>query len=215
MSLSYEELEARIVEWAKARQIIPNSNPTAQLMKTMSELGELADGTLKGNAAEIEDGVGDVLVTLILYCALQGISVVDCLGRAYDEIKDRKGQLTPAGVFVKETVDAALAAVPDPPPEPVASLSQNAEPLWLVVEGRFDKGFKLYGPFNTEEEAENFGWSHCGQYEWWYERLTPPAGPIASDPTSDEPQSPIRYAGRDIERIRSGEGGFSDPRRRP
>ena len=64
---------------------------------------------------------------------------------------------------------------------------QNAEPLWLVVEGRFDKGFKLYGPFNTLEDAENFGWGHCGQHAWWYERLTPPAGPIASDAISDEP----------------------------
>ena len=30
----------------------------------------------------------------------------------------------------------------------------------------------------------------------------------------DEDQSPIRYARRDIERLRSGATGFSDPRRR-
>jgi NTP pyrophosphatase (non-canonical NTP hydrolase) len=84
------------------RKIIPNSNPTAQLMKTMSELGELADATLKSNDAGIKDGVGDVLVTLLLYCKLQGISPVDCLAGAYDTIKDRRGHLTPEGIFVKE-----------------------------------------------------------------------------------------------------------------
>lgn len=100
--MTFHELEALVVQWAKDRQIIPNSNPTAQLMKTLSELGELADATLKSNAAEIKDGVGDVLVTLILYCKLCGINVTDCLASAYNEIKDRKGTLTPEGIFVKE-----------------------------------------------------------------------------------------------------------------
>ena len=101
--MKFEELRDLVVQWAKDRQIVPNSTPTAQLMKTMSELGELADATLKSDWREIEDGVGDVLVTLILYCKLQDISIVDCLHCAYDTIKDRKGTLTPEGIFVKET----------------------------------------------------------------------------------------------------------------
>jgi NTP pyrophosphatase (non-canonical NTP hydrolase) len=100
--MTFQELEAAVVQWAKDRQIIPNSNPTAQLMKTLSELGELADATLKSNAADVKDGVGDVLVTLILYCKLSGTSVTECLAGAYNEIKDRKGTLTPEGIFVKE-----------------------------------------------------------------------------------------------------------------
>jgi len=101
--MTYQELEEKVIQWAKDRQIIPNSNPTAQLMKTMSELGELADATLKGDAIAIVDGVGDVLVTLILYCALHGITPEYCLAMAYEQIKDRKGTLTPEGIFVKET----------------------------------------------------------------------------------------------------------------
>ena len=100
--MTFEELHLRVLEWASARKIIPNGKPTAQLMKTMSELGELADATLKTDWAEIEDGVGDVLVTLILYCRLQDIDIVDCLARSYETIKDRKGTLTPEGIFVKE-----------------------------------------------------------------------------------------------------------------
>ena len=99
---TFEKLEFKVTQWASARKIIPNSKPTAQLLKTVSELGELADATLKTDWAEIEDGVGDVLVTLILYCRLQDIDIIDCLRRAYDTIKDRKGTLTPEGIFVKE-----------------------------------------------------------------------------------------------------------------
>ena len=101
--MTFEELEAKVVHWARERRIIPNSNPTAQLMKTMSELGELADATLKNDMVDVKDGVGDVLVTLILYCKLCGTNVTDCLEGAYNEIKDRKGTLTPEGIFVKET----------------------------------------------------------------------------------------------------------------
>jgi NTP pyrophosphatase (non-canonical NTP hydrolase) len=101
--MTFQELEEKVLQWAMDRKIIPNSNPTAQLMKTMSELGELADATLKRDDDGIMDGVGDVLVTLILYCELQGTSAARCLKRAYDEIKDRKGTLTPEGIFVKES----------------------------------------------------------------------------------------------------------------
>lgn len=100
--MRFDEVHQKVLRWAHDRQIIPHSNPTAQLMKTMSELGELADATLKSDDDEIVDGVGDVLVTLILYCALQGIDPVRCLESAYDTIKDRKGKLTPEGIFVKE-----------------------------------------------------------------------------------------------------------------
>lgn len=91
-----------VTEWAEERKIIPNSTPIAQLMKTMSELGELADATLKRDAEGIKDGVGDVLVTLIVYAQLQGVTLHACLAHAYAVIKDRKGTLTPEGIFVKE-----------------------------------------------------------------------------------------------------------------
>lgn len=102
--LFWTELTNAVEQWAEARKIIPNSTPAAQLMKTMSELGELADATLKNDRDEIEDGVGDVLVTLIIYARLQNISLEQCLERAYNTIKNRRGTLTPEGVFVKETV---------------------------------------------------------------------------------------------------------------
>lgn len=100
--MSYADVELEIIRWAEARKIIPNSNAQTQLMKTVSELGELCDATIKNNRGDIVDGVGDVLVTLVIFCALQDIHLVDCMKAAYQEIKDRKGTLLPNGVFVKE-----------------------------------------------------------------------------------------------------------------
>ena len=100
--MSYADYEMRIIQWAEARQIIPNSTPEIQLLKCMSELGELADATIKGNLDDIKDGVGDVMVCLINYCALQDINLVACMELAYEQIKNRKGTLLPNGVFVKE-----------------------------------------------------------------------------------------------------------------
>lgn len=68
----------------------------------MAEIGELADAENKGDIDAIKDGVGDVMVCLINYCALRDIDLVSCLYGAYDEIKDRRGTLMPSGVFVKE-----------------------------------------------------------------------------------------------------------------
>lgn len=99
---TYAALESDIIRWAEARRILPNSTPTAQLLKAVSEMGELADATTKGNREDAMDAVGDVLVCLINYCALQDFNLVDCLELAYNEIKDRKGTLLPSGVFVKD-----------------------------------------------------------------------------------------------------------------
>ena len=96
------ELETLIVGWAKARGIVPNATPESQVLKTVSEMGELADAILKGQDDEMKDAVGDVLVCLTNLCALKGTSLGECLSLAYDQIKDRKGTLLPNGCFVKE-----------------------------------------------------------------------------------------------------------------
>jgi NTP pyrophosphatase (non-canonical NTP hydrolase) len=101
--MSYADFEMKIIQWAEARKIIPNSTPDTQLLKAMSELGELADATIKKDKEGIIDGVGDVMVCLVNYCALQDINLVDCMESAYNQIKHRKGTLMPNGVFVKES----------------------------------------------------------------------------------------------------------------
>jgi NTP pyrophosphatase (non-canonical NTP hydrolase) len=100
--MSYADVEIKIIQWAEARKIIPNSTPEVQLIKAMSEIGELADATLKNDQEAIMDAVGDVMVCLVNYCALQDINLVNCMELAYDQIKNRRGRLLPSGVFQKE-----------------------------------------------------------------------------------------------------------------
>lgn len=99
--MSYANIEIKIIQWAEARRIIPNAKPHTQLMKAVSEMGELCDAELKGQMPLIKDGVGDVLVCLINYCALKDINLVSCIEEAYEQIKDRKGTTLPDGTFVK------------------------------------------------------------------------------------------------------------------
>lgn len=100
--MSYASVEIDILHWAEARRIIPNATASTQLLKMVSELGELSDATIKGNKPEIVDGVGDVMVCLVIYCALQDIDLVKCMKSAYETIKDRRGTMLPNGVFVKD-----------------------------------------------------------------------------------------------------------------
>lgn len=100
--MSYADIEMKVIQWAEARRILPNSTSQTQLLKTMSELGELADAIIKRDRPGIVDGLGDVLVTLIIVAAKEDVDLVDCLKSAYNEIKDRTGTMMPNGVFIKD-----------------------------------------------------------------------------------------------------------------
>ena len=100
--MSYSSIESDIIRWAEARKIIPNSTPETQLLKAVSEMGELADATIKNDKEAVIDAVGDVMVCLVNYCVLQDINLVQCMEVAYDQIKNRRGTLLPNGVFVKD-----------------------------------------------------------------------------------------------------------------
>lgn len=100
--MTFKQTEMKVIRWAEARCIIPNATPVSQLLKLVSEVGELCDAEGKKDLAAIEDAVGDILVCLINYATLRNTSLTMCLKLAYDEIKDRKGTLMPDGTFVKE-----------------------------------------------------------------------------------------------------------------
>lgn len=100
--MSYAQTEMNVIQWAEARKILPNATSQTQLLKTMSELGELADALIKGDRAGVIDGLGDVLVTLIIVATKEDLDLTECLKSAYNTIKDRKGTMMPNGVFVKD-----------------------------------------------------------------------------------------------------------------
>lgn len=99
---SLNELIWLILDWSRARKIIPNATPESQLLKAVSEMGELADAHNKGQKDAARDAVGDIVVCLVNYCELSGTSLAECVDGAWNEIKDRRGTLLPNGCFVKE-----------------------------------------------------------------------------------------------------------------
>jgi NTP pyrophosphatase (non-canonical NTP hydrolase) len=100
--MSYAEVEIKIVQWGEARGIVQNATAMSQAIKTLEETTELLDALNKKNLDEAKDAIGDIVVTLIMVCAVLDVDLVSCLKGAYNEIKDRKGHLTKEGVFVKE-----------------------------------------------------------------------------------------------------------------
>jgi NTP pyrophosphatase (non-canonical NTP hydrolase) len=105
-NMKYEELQKKVIEWAKDRNILENSNAIKQISKTQEELDETLDALKRleqgeESILEVADGIGDMLVTIILLAKIVGLDSVDCLADAYDEIKDRKGKMV-NGLFVKE-----------------------------------------------------------------------------------------------------------------
>lgn len=104
--MKYEELEKKVIQWADDRNIFENSNAIKQISKTQEELDETLDALKRleqgeESILEVADGIGDMLVTIILLAKMAELSPVDCLADAYDEIKDRKGKMVD-GLFVKE-----------------------------------------------------------------------------------------------------------------
>lgn len=96
------ELIASVEDWADDRGIVYFSTPKAQLLKAVSELGELCDAEIKDDFWGRMDAVGDVLVCLIIYCKMKEFAVDACLAQAYEEIKNRKGKMVAGGAFVKD-----------------------------------------------------------------------------------------------------------------
>ena len=84
------------------RGIIQNGNPMGQAVKALEELNEIMDAILRDDIDEITDGIGDLATVLIMLAGTKGLTLEECMNKAYEEIKDRKGYLRPDGIFVKE-----------------------------------------------------------------------------------------------------------------
>lgn len=102
--LGFDEFRANVGKWADERGIYEHSTLQAQVLKAVSEMGELADAAIKGDGEALEDAIGDVVVCLINAAFLAKVNMDECFARAWDEIKDRKGRMVAGGAFVKEDV---------------------------------------------------------------------------------------------------------------
>lgn len=99
--MKLNKFESNVLQWATDRGIIENGNSNTQMLKLVSEMGELADNLAKGN--DVSDDIGDCMVVLTIIARLQGLDLTTCTDKAWSDIKDRKGFLNKEGVFIKES----------------------------------------------------------------------------------------------------------------
>jgi len=115
--MDFRRLEERVIAWADQKGILAKGTPMKQHGKTQEEVDELrealfyqsqdedayinAKGALCDTEHEIKDGIGDVLVTLLIQCKIQGIDPLNCLEHALNVIERRTGKMVD-GVFVKD-----------------------------------------------------------------------------------------------------------------
>jgi len=93
------ELVKLIEQWHEDRNLIEGSTDKDQVLKLVQELGELSDSVCKEK--DMKDDLGDMLVVMINIMKRNNITIEECLQKAYDDIKDRKGRMVD-GIFVKE-----------------------------------------------------------------------------------------------------------------
>ena len=95
------ELVKLVEQWAKDKNL-DQAEPSKQFLKVTEEVGEVAAALARNDKDMLRDGIGDVIVTLIILAIQNDMDLYECLNTAYDEIKGRKGK-TVNGVFVKES----------------------------------------------------------------------------------------------------------------
>ena len=94
-----EELVKKVAQWHHDRNLIEGATDKDQFCKLIQEAGELSDNRCKGK--DMSDDIGDMIVVLINIAERNNLTLKECLEKAWDDIKDRKGKMAD-GIFIKE-----------------------------------------------------------------------------------------------------------------
>ena len=73
--MNFETFKTNIERWATERGIYKHSTPKAQLLKALSELGELADAVIKDRRNDLIDAIGDVATCMVNYARMTGVEL--------------------------------------------------------------------------------------------------------------------------------------------
>lgn len=115
-----DELITKVEQWAKDKGL-DQADSSKQMLKTIEEIGEVAASLARKDEHGLRDGIGDVVVTLIILAMQNDMDLYECLNQAYNEIKGRTGKMVD-GIFVK------LSDLED-------SYEVEKEPLYEVIIG--------------------------------------------------------------------------------
>ena len=73
--MNFETFKTNVEQWATERGIYEHSTPQAQLLKALSELGELADAVIKDRRNDLIDAIGDVATCMVNYAKMTGVEL--------------------------------------------------------------------------------------------------------------------------------------------
>ena len=73
--LTFEQFQTNVQQWSTARGIYEHSSALAQALKAVSEVGELADATIKNDLDALKDAIGDVAVCLVNVAYMTGVPI--------------------------------------------------------------------------------------------------------------------------------------------
>lgn len=93
------ELIEKVKQWSIEKGI-DRAEPSKQFYKVAEEFGEIAAALARNDMEELQDAIGDTIVTLIILAQQHEMEVEDCLKQAYNVICGRTGRIV-NGVFVK------------------------------------------------------------------------------------------------------------------
>lgn len=112
--MTFNEFKNNVELWAAERGIYDHSTTEAQLMKVLSELGELADAIIKGDDEALKDAVGDVAACVVNAAYLEDVpldEVAEMIADITNEEADASESTLPAKVvgWVAEGIGAYLS----------------------------------------------------------------------------------------------------------
>ena len=94
-----EDLINQVIFWGKQHNI---DNPQRQALKVTEEWGEtIEEFNHERLGEEFKDGIGDTLVSLIIFADIMGVDIKESLAKSLDTIQNRKG-ITSDGNFIRE-----------------------------------------------------------------------------------------------------------------
>lgn len=98
--IGFTEFVGNVREWALDKGIFAKATSKDQTLKLMEEAGELAAAIIRRDKAKIKDGIGDCLVVLTILAEMESMNLDDCAFAAWNEIKNRTGEMK-NGSFIK------------------------------------------------------------------------------------------------------------------
>lgn len=98
--LDFDTLADKTRIWRRKRGI---DNPDKQTLKMIEEASEIVREVVRSryDSDELKDGVGDLLITVIVLCDILHINPLECFDLAYKVIENRDGKIID-GTFVKQ-----------------------------------------------------------------------------------------------------------------